>query len=40
MSDRNGLVIKHVLFLHPIIYKHLKTLFNLSMKNGHVPVDF
>ena len=38
--DRNGLVIEHVLFSHPVIYKFLKKLFNLSLKHSYVPANF
>ena len=38
VSDFNFSV-EHVLS-HPIIYMHLKTLFDLIIKHGHIPVDF
>ena len=39
-GDKNGLEVEHVLNSHPIIYVHLKLLFNLILKHGYVPSDF
>ena len=39
-GDRNELKIEHIIHAHPNIYCHIKKLFNLIIKHGHVPVDF
>jgi hypothetical protein len=38
--DRNELTIEHIIFAHPLIYCHLKHLFMLIFKHGHVPSEF
>ena len=37
--DRNCLSIKHIVHAHPIVYTHLKRLFQLIIQHGHVPED-
>ena len=39
-GDRNELKIEHIIHAQPNIYCHIKKLFNLIIKHGHVPVDF
>ena len=39
-GDKNGVEAEHVMNSHPIIYVHLKLLFNLIIKNGYVPSGF
>jgi hypothetical protein len=38
--DRNELTVEHIINAHPIVYSHLKNLFCLIVKHGHVPSDF
>ena len=38
--DKNGLKIEHVVNFHPIIYVHLKLLFDLILKHSYAPFDF
>ena len=39
-NDRNDLSAEHIIYAHPIIYNHIKRLFQLIVKHGHVPKDF
>jgi hypothetical protein len=39
-GDRNALTIEHIINAHPIVYYHIKQLFDLIMRHGHVPLDF
>ena len=39
-NDRNDLSVKHIIYAHPIMYNHIKRLFQLIVKPGHVPKDF
>ena len=39
-GDSNELAVEHVLYAHPLIYSHLRNLFRLIVKHGHVPQNF
>ena len=38
--DINALTVEHIVYAHPIVYSHLKQLFDLIVRHGHVPSDF
>jgi exonuclease III len=38
--DINALTVEHIVYAHPIVYSHLKQLFDLIVRHGHVPADF
>ncbi len=39
-ADCNELTVENIVYAHPIIYCHLKNLFESIFQHGHVPADF